>query len=298
MGDIDSFIDDFINYMNVEKGYSINTLEAYGSDLSHLSEYLQNNKCENAKQIDSKIINKFIRRLKSEGFSHNSIARKTASIKRFLKYLFSEGIIGQEILEEITPYEKEEVLPECLPYSKIVEMIDLIPEDSENGLYEKTILELLYATGMRVSELTSAKLSHLNWSEGIIKCKGKGKKTRVIPMGTAAQKCLKTYLEDVRPRWDEEGTENLFINHRGKPLTRKAVWLIVKKAAVSIGMYEGVSPHTLRHSFATHLMDNGADIRIVQEMLGHSDISTTQIYTHVTRKKMLETYEKYHPRSK
>jgi integrase/recombinase XerD len=292
---ITNYIDEFMNYMSVEKGYSRNTLDSYGRDLSQFAAFLEERGPAVLRRVDATSVSLFNQRLRAQRMSQNSIARKVTAIRSFLKYLHREGYIGPETVEEIESLRNVRRLPETLSGGEAARLIDSMPSETLKQIRDRAIIELLYATGMRVSELTGLKVADLNWSEGFIRCMGKGSKMRTIPLGSKAQEWLKRYLDEARPEWDRGLCSNLILTSRGRPMTRASVWQIVNKLAAAASTH--ISPHTFRHSFATHLMENGADLRSVQEMLGHADIATTQIYTHVTKDKMLQVYEKCHPRA-
>ena len=284
-----------MNYLSVEKGCSRNTLDSYGRDLGQFAAFLEERGQAEIGRVDATSVSLFNQRLRARRMSQNSIARKVTAIRSFLKYLHREGYVGPETVEDVESLRNVRRLPETLSGEETARLIDSMPAETPNQIRNRTIVELLYATGMRVSELTGVKVSDLNWSEGFIRCMGKGEKMRTIPLGGKAQEWLKRYLDEVRPKWDRGLCANLIITNRGRPISRTGVWLIVKELGAAASSH--VSPHTFRHSFATHLMENGADLRAVQEMLGHADIATTQIYTHVTKDKMLRVYEKCHPRA-
>lgn len=297
MGKLEIYIDEFLNYLSVEKGCSEHTLDAYGRDLGQLAAFLAEKGLDGTDWIGGDSVSLFNEMLRARKLSRNTIARKAAAIKSFLKYLYREGYAGPDALDEVESIRKTSRLPRILSKEEMARIIDSMPAGKPKQIRDRTIIEVLYATGIRVSELTGAGMADLNWSEGFIRCAGKGRKMRMVPIGSRAQEWLKRYLDEVRPEWDNKLSEKLIITERGQGISRSTVWRIVGRLANSAGIASGVSPHTFRHSFATHMLENGADIRAVQEMLGHVDISTTQIYTHVTTEKMRRTYEKCHPRA-
>lgn len=297
MGKLEIYIDEFLNYLSVEKGCSEHTLDAYGRDLGQLAAFLAEKGLDGIDWIGEDSVSLFNEMLRARKLSQNTIARKAAAIKSFLKYLYREGYAGPDALDEVESIRKTSRLPRILSKEEMARIIDSMPAGKPKQIRDRAIVEILYATGMRVSELTGAGMADLNWSEGFIRCAGKGRKMRMAPIGSRAQEWLKRYLDEVRPEWDNKLSEKLIITERGQGISRSTVWRIVGRLANSAGIASGVSPHTFRHSFATHMLENGADIRAVQEMLGHVDISTTQIYTHVTTEKMRQTYEKCHPRA-
>jgi len=297
MNRLEDYIDEFLNYLSVEKGYSGNTLDAYGRDLGVFSAFLEEKGRGRIERLDADAVSLFNQRLRALGLSQNTIARKVTAIRSFMKYLGREGRIPLDKIEDVESLRNHRRLPVTVSSEEIARIIESMPSEKPRQIKDRAIIELLYATGMRVSELTSVKVADLNWSEGFIRCMGKGSKMRTVPLGGKAQEWLRRYLQEVRPEWDRGLCANLIIGESGRPVSRTSVWRLVDRLARETGAAMHISPHTFRHSFATHLMENGADLRAVQEMLGHADISTTQIYTHVTSEKMRQVYEKCHPRA-
>ncbi len=297
MNKLDGYIDEFLNYLSVEKGYSGNTLDSYGRDLTRFSAFLDEKGRGSLDRLDADAVSLFNQRLRALGLAQNTIARKVTAIRSFMKYLGREGYIPLDRIEDVEGLRNQRRLPVTISSGEIAGIIDSMPSEKPRHIRDRAIIELLYATGMRVSELTSVKVADLNWSEGYIRCMGKGSKMRTVPFGGKAQEWLSRYLREVRPKWDKSLCANLIIGKGGRPVSRTSIWRLVDRLARETGAAQHISPHTFRHSFATHLMENGADLRAVQEMLGHADISTTQIYTHVTSEKMRQVYEKCHPRS-
>ncbi|HOO56385.1 MAG TPA: site-specific tyrosine recombinase XerD [bacterium] len=295
---ISSYIDEFLNYLVIEKGYSRHTLDAYGRDLAQFTDFLDENRMAQISRISADTVSLFNQRLRSRGMAPNTVARKVNAIRSFVKYLYREGSVGMDVLDDIENPRQFDPPISTLSSEEVKRIIESMPVEKPVEIRNRAIVETLYATGMRVSELTGLKLSDLNWSEGYIKCFGKGSKMRMVPIGEIAREWLKKYLEEVRTEWDNRGSDRLFLTSRGGPVQRASVWKIVKDLGRDAGVMSNISPHTFRHSFATHLMENGADLRAVQEMLGHSDISTTQKYTHATTHQMRKSFEQFHPRAK
>jgi integrase/recombinase XerD len=295
MGKLAGYIDEFMNYLSVEKGCSGNTLDSYGRDLGQFESFLEEREMDDVARLGAEAVSLFNQRLRARRMSQNTIARKVTAIRSFLKYLHREGYIGPAPVEDVESLRNVRRLPETISEYEMGRLIDSMPSETPKQIRDRAIIETLYASGMRASELAGLKLSDLNWSEGFVRCMGKGSKMRTVPLGSKALEWLKRYLDETRPAWDKKLCQNLFITTRGRPVTRSTVWLIVNKLAAAASAH--ISPHTFRHSFATHLMEHGADLRAVQELLGHADIATTQIYTHVTRDRMLQVYEKCHPRA-
>lgn len=295
---MESYVNGFINYLGVERGLAQNTLESYGRDLHQFQLYLQNSNMEILKDSSSATIMSYLNSLQSKGRAVSTISRNLAAIKSFYQYLVREHYLENDPAASLESPKLEKKLPKVLT---IIEVEELLKQPSNllpTGLRDKAMLELLYATGIRVSELISLNISDVNLEMGYIKCYGKGAKERIVPLGSIAIKCVQDYLHKGRSklvRTYEEGA--LFVNHHGNRLTRQGFWKIIKKYAQEAAINKEITPHTLRHSFATHLLENGADLRSVQEMLGHADISTTQIYTHVTSNRLKEVYDKTHPRA-
>jgi integrase/recombinase XerD len=291
----DFLADQFINHLRVERGLSDNTIQSYSRDLIRFLKFLEQQKVDPVR-VNQDHIAKYLGSL--DGLlSARSIARMLSSLKMFFRFLISEGKIKDSparLLETIK-------LPARLPEILTREEVDLLlsqPDTSGSlGLRDKAMLELLYATGLRVSELTGLNLININLEAGFIRTIGKGSKERMIPMGEKAVEALNAYLIDGRPSLLKgRNLSRLFINARGGPITRQGFWKIIKKYGIMAGIKKKITPHRLRHSFASHLLEGGADLRSVQVMLGHADISTTQIYTHITRERLKQIHEKYHPR--
>ncbi len=299
MDKIEDLIDAFLDYLTVERGCSPNTLDAYSNDLLQFFDFLNEDYPGDSTELSAVEVSAFSKHLAEEhGFTKSTIARKIACLRKFIRFLEREDNLTQGTADEVHTVKRDRALPKTLSREDVEQIIESIPSDTPEQIRDRTMIELLYATGMRVSELTEARMADLNIDEGFIRCRGKGAKQRMVPVGSKARDWLIRYLDDVRPAWSAKKRSNyLMINARGKPLSRQAVWKTVKKVAHEAGIVSNVSPHVFRHSFATHMMENGADLRAVQEMLGHVDISTTQVYTHVTSERLREVFKKCHPRS-
>jgi integrase/recombinase XerD len=295
---METFVSEFINYLAVERGLAQNTLESYGRDLRQFQSYLQEGKIDFMKDLNRATILTYLGNLQTRGKAVSTISRNLAAIKSFYQYLVRERYLEKDPAAHLESPKLEKKLPKVLSVHEVEELLKQPSSTLPAGLRDKAMLELLYATGIRVSELISLNISDVNLDMGYIKCYGKGSKERIVPLGSIAAKCVQEYLGKGRTklvRTYEEAA--LFINHHGNRLTRQGFWKIIKKYAQEACIVKEITPHTLRHSFATHLLENGADLRSVQEMLGHADISTTQIYTHVTRNHLKEVYDKTHPRA-
>lgn len=295
---MNQFIDSFLTYLSVVKGLSKNTLESYGRDVLKLAVFIEEKNTTSIDQIDYKQILDFLTHLKKQGLKPRSISRALISIRQFFKFLLTERFIESDPTFLIRTPKSKRVLPEVLSLEDVEKLLSFPDESSPKGLRDKSMLEVLYATGIRVSELVALNLNDVNFELGYVVAYGKGSKERIVPMGEKAKIKLIEYLDTSRPKLLKSRTSvNLFVTRLGKKMTRQGFWKIIKTHSRKSGIRKTISPHTLRHSFATHLLERGADLRAIQIMLGHSDISTTQIYTHVERERLKEVHKKYHPRS-
>ena len=293
----EELVESFLNYLIVECGLSENTIKGYKSDLRNFSNYLKNKGIKRFQDLRANMIVNYIEKEKQRGLSENSISRSLVTAKMFYKYMITEGKISRNPMSSISSPKLQKHLPEVLHYKAVEKMLQVPDCNEKLGIRDKAILELMYATGARVSEVASIKVSWVSLDYGFIKCQGKGSKQRIVPIGTKAVNSVRRYLQDVRPLLSKgKDGETLFLSRTGKKLRRENIWELVRKYAKCAGI-KNVSPHTLRHSFATHLLEGGADLRSVQEMLGHANISTTQIYTHVDRKYLKSIHQKFHPRA-
>lgn len=291
---------DFTHYLLVEKGLAQNTLVSYERDLKSYVSFLQKEESITSLQEVQRLqIVHFLGHLKEQGKSSKTIARHIASIRAFHQFLLREKVVDQDPSVHIDTPRLERTLPKVLSMSEVESLLDSPKGNDHYGLRDKAMLELLYATGIRVSELIGLNIGDAHLSMGFIRCIGKGNKERIIPLGRSASDAIQTYLDEGRPKFVSKKFKDdaLFLNHHGKRLTRQGFWKILKRLTTEAGIKKEITPHTLRHSFATHLLENGADLRAVQEMLGHADISTTQIYTHVTKTRLKDVYTQFHPRA-
>lgn len=292
-----NLIQSFIDYLDVERGLAENTLESYSRDLRHYSEFLARDKRPLEKASQATIM-AYLMSLQKDGRSASTIARRLAALKSFYQYLLRESRIDHDPTENLESPKQRKRLPQVLSVSEVERLLAQPDGRSPTGLRDRAMLELLYATGIRVSELVSLNVPDVNLDVGFVRCRGKGSRERVVPVGSVAIRALRDYLERGWPHLNRKSEENaLFVNQHGRRLTRQGFWKILKKYARQAGITKEITPHTLRHSFATHLLENGADLRAVQEMLGHADISTTQIYTHVTKHRLKDVYARTHPRA-
>ena len=288
----------FLDYLQIERGLSRNTVAAYGRDLVDLEAYLRDAQGVSLAEATPEMLTSYLASLQVRGLSHSTIARRTSSIHSFYGFLRLEGELVSDPANEIHVHSGPRRLPRALSLQD-VERLMAVPAGSDpTSLRDKSMLELMYAAGLRVSELVGLNLNDVDMEDGFVDCRGKGGRERFVPVGAYALQALEAYLQHGRPTMrPRPDTVALFISRRGKRLTRQAFWKILKQAAERAGVTQDVSPHTLRHSFATHLLENGADLRSVQEMLGHADISTTQIYTHVGKGYLDDVYRRSHPRA-
>lgn len=290
-------LDLFLDYLSIEKGLSKNTRVAYGRDLGRYLGFLKKSKTPSLESIGRRQIMDFLLKERDRGLSPSSVSRELVAIRMFHRFLAQEGKLKEDVTDVLEAPKLWKPLPECLNESEVESLLRAPNARKAQGIRDRAALELMYATGLRASEVTDLKTAYLNFSAGTLRIRGKGEKDRMVPMGRQAQKAVRRYLEEVRPKWLRGRAEDvLFLTRQGRKMSRQAVWGILKKYAKLSGVRKKIYPHILRHSFATHLLENGADLRVVQELLGHSDISTTQIYTHVEKSRLKSIHAKYHPR--
>ena len=290
-------VDGYLNFLAVEKGVSLNTLEAYSRDLNRYVEFVEQVGIKDIGEISSDNVISFLGNLKGGGLVASSINRSLAAIRGFYRYLLTEKVIDENPVANIELAKVWMRLPDTLSREEMALLLKQPGTKTPLAVRDTAMLELLYATGIRVSELISLSMSSINWQAGYLIVVGKGNKERIVPIGRMAFDCLNRYIESSRRKLSKGRSINaIFLNRSGTGLTRQGFWKIVKKYVRKTGLRKNVYPHTFRHSFATHLLEGGADLRSVQVMLGHADISTTQIYTHVTRERLKEIHRKYHPR--
>ena len=290
MGD---YIKSFIEYLKDVKRSSENTVASYRRDLSKLDSYLNSNKIS-LKEVNSTTLNTYILKLEKEGLSSATVSRNVASIRSFFAFLLNRGMISSNPTESIKPPKVEKKAPETLSIEEVTLLLDQPVGESNKEIRDKAMLELLYATGMRVTELISIKYQDIDMSMNFVQCIDNGK-ARIIPFENAAKNALTKYIINVRPSMCGD-SEYLFTNCKGEQMTRQGFWKIIKLYANRAGIDKDITPHMIRHSFAMHMVNNGADLRALQEMLGHSDISTTQVYLKGKRSKLKEVYDMAHPR--
>ncbi|MGE5701056.1 MAG: site-specific tyrosine recombinase XerD [Clostridia bacterium] len=291
-------IDHFMHFLSVEKGLAANTLESYQRDLFGYTDFLKSQGITRIEETNRSHIINYLVILQKKGRATATLSRNMASIRAFYQFLVKDRHLENDPSIHMETPKIEKRLPKVMSLDEVERLLDGPQSNHPSGLRDKAMLELLYATGIRVSELVSLNMGDVNLEMGFLKCMGKGSKERIIPLGKMAISVIREYIETARPKLLRAGGDSaLFLNHLGKRITRQGFWKIIKKYALQAGITTDITPHTLRHSFATHLLENGADLRSVQEMLGHADISTTQIYTHITRTRIKDVYAKTHPRA-
>ncbi|WP_302047112.1 site-specific tyrosine recombinase XerD [Ligilactobacillus agilis] len=294
---MNNLVADYLHYLVVERGLAANSVASYQNDLKKFSAFLAEQEVE-LTAVDKKVVLDFLEAQTKAKLANASILRLVTSLRKFFQYLVEEGKVEVDPMLLIDTPKKKASLPEVLS-PKEVEALLKTPKTGEAlGLRDRAILEVMYATGLRVSELVNLKLADLHLELGIIQTIGKGQKERLVPIGDVASKWVKLYLKQSRPKLvKQKRNPYLFVNFHGNQLTRQGIWKNLKALVKQAGIEKNVTPHTLRHSFATHILENGADLRIVQELLGHADISTTQLYTHLSKKRLSAVYKQNHPRA-
>ena len=294
---LDLLLDLYTNYLVVEKGLSSNTLESYTIDLTRFIDSLKHLGISDIAEVDDATLLKHLIRLRQDGLGARSRARHLVSIRGFFRFLAHENMIGHDPARLVDLPKTGLRLPDVLTADEVISLLNAPDSNKITGLRDSAMLEVLYAAGLRVSELVSLKVSDVNLDAGFVRVFGKGGKERVVPIGTFAKAKVGLFLETGRKSLLKTASSPyLFVARAGKPMTRQGFWKLLNKYALIAGIKKKITPHSLRHSFATHLLEGGADLRAVQMMLGHVDISTTQIYTHVTRDRLKRAHDKYHPR--
>jgi integrase/recombinase XerD len=287
----------YLDHLRVERGLAGNSLLAYGRDLRGLAAYAKQRGRPLAALQPSDLL-AFLAQRRKEGLEPRSIARLVHAIRGFYRFALREGLAPSDPAENLKAPKVLLPLPRYLTRAQVDALLAAPDAKTPLGQRDRAILEVLYATGLRASELVSLRPVDLNLEVGILTCFGKGRKERIVPLGGVARKAIVRYLETGRPRLQKPGSPPvLFLNHHGGPLSRMGLWQILRRHAMTVGVARVLTPHVLRHSFATHLLERGADLRALQAMLGHADISTTQIYTHVSRERLRKVYDRYHPRA-
>lgn len=287
---------EFFNYLSVEKGLATNTLDAYGQDLRSYQAFLVSKKISDWARVRREHITQYLMAEKKRGLESPSVARRLVTVKLFHRFLLQERHLQEDITSVLDSPKLWKKLPHFLTSPEVEVLLRSPSVRTDLGIRDRAMLECLYATGIRVSEITGLKMGDMNLDHAFLKCRGKGDKERVVPIGRYAIEACKHYLERVRIKIKSQ-TDHFFLGRGGRGLTRQFVWQMIKKYARLAGIKKVITPHSFRHSFATHLLEKGADLRIVQELLGHADIATTQIYTHVSRDHLKSVHAKFHPRA-
>ncbi|MBO0476811.1 site-specific tyrosine recombinase XerD [Vagococcus sp. DIV0080] len=296
-----SDLEDYLHFLKIERGLSENTIKSYHRDLTRYFSFLESRDITQWDKIDRYIVLDFLEELREEGKSSTTIIRMVSSLRKFHQFLRQERKTDNDPMQYIDTPKKAQKLPKTLSIKEVEKIIEAPDTSDVLGIRDRAILEVMYATGLRVTELISLKLDDLHLSLGLLQTLGKGDKERIIPLGDVAIKWLEIYLENSRQELlyknKKEKPTILFLNYKGEGFSRQGIWKNLKVYVTEAGIEKDVTPHTLRHSFATHLLENGADLRVVQELLGHADISTTQIYTHISKNRMADVYKAHFPRA-
>jgi integrase/recombinase XerD len=288
----------FLSYLKLEKTLSANTLASYEFDLQRLSVYLSRNGVQRLEDVSPDLLHRYVRDLHDIGFAATSIQRTLSSMRAFFAFVVSEGILHADPTELLESPKSGRYLPAVLTVEEVAKVLAAVDCKKRGGIRDRAMLETLYATGMRVSELAAITLERILAAEGLVRVIGKGSKERIVPIGEAALSWIDDYCKTERPLFSKSHSDStVFLGRTGKGLSRMGIWKIIQRHVKAAGITKHVSPHTFRHSFATHLLEGGADLRAVQEMLGHANIVTTEIYTHVDREYLKEVHRSFHPRS-
>jgi len=292
-----TYIDNFLDYLSAERGLSSNTIGSYRSDLSHFCKYLSKRRVNDVTGIKQAHVSGFVQREMERGLGARSTARALVAVKMFLAFLTFEGVTKSNAAAVVETPSTWKKVPAVLSREEIIFVIEAADGEKDIEIRDRAILEVMYAAGLRATEAATLKKDDFNMQYGYLRCRGKGLKERVVPAGRPACKAVEKFLSGPRDHLlKERENDVLFVSRRGGALSRQTIWRIIRKYALKAGMSRRIYPHIFRHSFATHLLEGGANLRSVQEMLGHADISTTQIYTHVDRKRLKDIHRKYHPR--
>ena len=296
---MNNYLNQYLNYLRFEKNLADNSIDAYRTDLDRYLAYLRAQNIVRPENIKDRHIRRLIQVLSELGLTSASLARNLSSIRSFHKFLPSEDVLKTDPTEHVEGPKLRRHLPSVLTFDEINRIFEAIPGNSSIGLRDRAMLELLYASGLRISELLNLPVREIYFKEGFVRVIGKGSKERLVPAAARALDLVSQYLDQARPVLDRFRRSNglTFLNARGTGLSRMGFWKILKQYVTDAGIKKQVHPHTFRHSFATHLLEGGADLRAVQEMLGHADISTTQIYTHLDRSYLKQVYLDFHPRA-
>jgi integrase/recombinase XerD len=295
---LNQLIDQYINYITVEKGLALKTVEAYSGDLQTFLQFLDTQNIACVQDADTAVILKYIIDLRRNGLAPRSRARNLVALRGFYRFLIETGVLTDNAASLVDLPKSGMKLPDVLTTKQVERLLESPDRGTLRGVRDAAMLELIYAAGLRVSELIGLRISAINLEAGFVRVLGKGSKERFVPIGRKAMLALQDYLTHARPSLlkTKQVSHYLFVARAGNPMTRQGFWKLLRKYAFQAGITKKISPHSLRHSFATHLLEGGADLRAVQVMLGHVDIATTQIYTHVAKQRLIEIHQKYHPR--
>ena len=291
-------LDEFKGYLTIEQGLQSSSVSSYLSDLSDLILFLEERSISSWPTVSRENIQAYLSSSKSRGLEASSLARRMVAFKVFFRWLFKERYVKVNIAEVMDTPKTWRLIPDYLSEEEVEELLEAFEGEGELSYRNRALFELLYSCGLRVSEVCALKVDQVDYEQKLLKVLGKGNKERLVPFGEEAEYHLKDYMKLSRPSLDKENKAlEVFLSKNGKVLTRARIWKMIKDAGVLAGIHKTISPHTLRHSFASHLLSRGADLRIIQELLGHSDISTTQVYTHVEKSRLMEIHAKFHPRA-
>lgn len=296
---MDDIIQEYLQHLRIEQGLAVNTVQSYRRDLLKFCRYLEEHKTPTFNAVTKLDVQAYLTFLNKENLATTSISRMISALRQFHKYLVQEKIIMKNPMDDLKMPKKKQSLPKSLSLAEVEQLLAAPDVKTVLGLRDRAVLEVLYATGLRVTELITLTLPELHLELGFIQTIGKGDKERIVPLGEEASYWIEEYLATSRPALAHKRANSpyVFLNFHGKGFSRQGIWKNLKILVREAGINKNVSPHMLRHSFATHILENGADLRIVQELLGHSDISTTQIYTHISKERMVESYRRHHPRA-
>tara|TARA_B100000809_G_scaffold203160_1_gene204143 strand:+ start:335 stop:1225 length:891 start_codon:yes stop_codon:yes gene_type:complete len=292
-------VEQFLDYVTLERGLSGNTRSAYEDDLTALHRFMEKRSVRQFNDLERKDVLEFLMAERERGLSVNSVSRRLVAIRVFFRYLQQESLLDRNVVEIMDSPKLAKILPGVLTSREVERLLDAPDLKEPRGVRDRTILELLYATGLRVSEAAALAVGDIQFDSDYLRCFGKGSKARVVPFGRQAKDFLTRYIDQVRPGFlrDDDAEGQLFLTRLGRGFTRQGLWRLVKGYAQSAGISKNVTPHTLRHSFASHMLANGAPLRIIQEILGHADIATTQVYTHVDEGRLRASHSQFHPRA-
>jgi integrase/recombinase XerD len=293
-----ALVEQFLDFICLERGLSASTRKAYLADLASFTDYLGSRGISSFNDVKRDHILDYLMSERDRGLSVNSVSRRLVAIKVFFTYLRQEHILDGNVTEVMESPRLWRILPDVLTEREVERLLAVPVGTDRYAVRDRAILECFYGTGLRVSELGDLRGGDIHFDSGYIRCRGKGSKVRVVPFGGKTRAAVERYLEEGRPQFVREGTDDhVFLTYRGRAFSRKGLWRLIKDCTRLAGITKSVSPHTLRHSFASHLLKNGAPLRVIQEMLGHADIGTTQIYTHIDQGRLRSVHAKYHPRA-